>query len=81
MKKIEKQPPTDSKTVPTQSQTIAANEKERLLAALEIPRENVRPTVDRLMESESVSNELLSMRLGKLAADDLRTNQVSRPKH
>ncbi len=62
----------DLSTAQTQPQTLTADEQQRLLNALEVARENAKPTVKRLMESESVSNELLSMRLGKSATDDLR---------
>jgi hypothetical protein len=62
----------DLNTAQTQAQTLTTDEKQRLLNALEVARENAKPTVKRLMESESVSNELLSMRLGKPATDDLR---------
>ena len=54
---------------PGQPQALPADEKKRLLDALETARENVKPTVKRLMESESVSTDLLSMRLEKSRKD------------
>jgi hypothetical protein len=53
----------------SQPQALPADEKKRLLEALETARENVKPTVRRLMESESVSTDLLSMRLEKCPPD------------
>ncbi len=45
---------------------LAFDEKQKLLAVLATARENVKPTVKRLMESESVS-DILSMRLDNVA--------------
>ena len=56
-------PKPDAKTAETQPEALSPEERDRLLAALETARENVKPTVKRLMESESISNDLLSMRL------------------
>lgn len=56
-------------SAPGQPQALPADEKKRLLDALETARENVKPTVRRLMESESVSTDLLSMRLEKSRKD------------
>lgn len=51
---------TDSAPAPTHPE-----EKKRLLDALEAARENVAPTVKRLMESEQVGADVLSMQLDK----------------
>jgi len=59
----------EQSAAPPQPQTLPAEEKKRLLDALETARENVKPTVKRLMESESVSTDLLSMRLEKSVRD------------
>jgi len=63
MKKPTNQASTESGTVSSTQPSLTPQEKERLQAALDTARENVKPTVQRLKESEAVSNELLSMRL------------------
>jgi hypothetical protein len=62
-------PTQPENAAPAQPQTLPAEEQKRLLEALETARENVKPTVKRLMESESVSTDLLSMRLEKCSPD------------
>lgn len=62
-------PTQPESAAPAQPQTLPAEEQKRLLEALETARENVKPTVKRLMESESVSTDLLSMRLEKCPPD------------
>ena len=49
--------------VKTVKNSIPTQEQENLKAVVATARENVQQTVKRLMESESVSNDLLSMRL------------------
>jgi hypothetical protein len=63
MKKTPDQPTVTPHVSPNSQPTLPDEERKRLVAALETARENVKPTVKRLMESESVSNDLLSMRL------------------
>jgi len=63
---------TDAQPSTGKTEAMSADEKERLLATLEAAREIVKPTVKRLKESESVSNDLLSMRLEKSVKDDGR---------
>jgi hypothetical protein len=53
----------ETKPVQSDPKTLEPAEKERLTAALETARENVKTTVKRLNESESVGIDLLSMRL------------------
>lgn len=60
----------DTRPSTEKKEAMPTNEKERLLATIEAAREIVKPTVKRLKESESVSNDLLSMRLEKPAKDD-----------
>ena len=72
MKKAPKEPPSQAETMKAPQRTPSAEQEKRLLVALETARENVKPTVKRLMESESVSNDLLSMRLECVGSDDIR---------
>jgi hypothetical protein len=70
MKKPPSPPSTESGVAPTAPLSLPVQEQRRLEAALETARENVQPTVKRLMESEAVSNELLSMRLERSHVHD-----------
>jgi hypothetical protein len=50
---------------------LPAEERKRLLAALDSARENAKPRVRTLQESEALSNELLNLRL-KIANDQAK---------
>ena len=57
--------PTEKQKLEEAQQQLSSEEKQSLLAALDTARETVRPTVKRLMESESITNEILTIRLDK----------------
>lgn len=57
--------PTEKQKLEEAQQQLSSEEKQGLLAALDTARETVRPTVKRLMESESITNEILTIRLDK----------------
>ena len=70
MKKVASEPQSNAQNMKSAPTTASTENEKRLLAALETARENVKPTVKRLMESESVSNDLLSTRLESRDRDD-----------
>lgn len=74
MKKSSKQVSSDAKPAQIQPSALSATERKRLLAALETARENAKPRVRSLLESEALSNELLNLRLK--AANDQREYSV-----
>jgi len=54
--------PTEKQKLEEAQQQLSSEEKQGLLAALDTARETVRPIVKRLMESESITNEILTIR-------------------
>jgi len=63
MKKEPSSPSTESQPKQPVKTAAPIQEQKSLEAVVATARENVQQTVKRLIESESVSNELLSMRL------------------